>query len=242
MREAFGGTVNDAILAVVSGTLRGWLLARGEPLRPASSVRALIPVSVADDADGDGNPRPGVAHVVQPLVVDLPVGEPQAVLRIAQLRYAMASHKASGRAVRAETLTALGGYAPPTLHALGARAASGLTRRMFDLVVTNVPGPQVPLFAAGTRMTEMFPFLPLAEGQVVSIALSSYDGGVYYGINGDREALRDVALLADLIEESLGELVDAADAAIAARQATAATSSRRPARATAPTPPPEGSS
>ena len=121
----------------------------------------------------------------------------------------MAAHQASGRAVGADRLAALGGFAPPTLHALGARAASRLARRMFDLVVTNVPGPQLPLYAAGARMTEMFPILPLAPGQALSIALTSYDGGVYYGVTGDRDAIRDVGLLAELIEESLAELVAA---------------------------------
>jgi WS/DGAT/MGAT family acyltransferase len=209
VRDAFGGTVNDAVLAVVAGALRGWLLSRAEPLRPATSVRALVPVSVTDQADSGGDALPSR---VRPLLVDLPVGEPDPVLRLAQLRYAMASHKASGRAVGADSLAALSGFAPPTLHALGARAASGLTRRLFNLVVTNVPGPQLPLYAAGARMTEMFPILPLDEGQAVSIALTSYDGGVYYGINGDRDAMPDVGVLADLIEESLAELVGAVDA------------------------------
>ncbi|MEO9138233.1 MAG: wax ester/triacylglycerol synthase family O-acyltransferase [Jatrophihabitans sp.] len=210
VRDAFGGTVNDTMLAVVAGALRGWLLARAEPLLPASTVRALVPVSVTDLVDSDGRERTSAATVVRPLLVDLPVGEPDPVLRLAQLRYAMASHKASGRAVAASSLTALSGFAPPTLHALGARASSGLTRRMFSLVITNVPGPQIPLYAAGALMTEMFPFLPLGQGHAVSIALSSYDGGVYFGLNGDRDAVRDIDLLAELIEESLAELVAAA--------------------------------
>lgn len=224
VRDAFGGTVNDAMLAVVAGALRGWLLSRAEPMRPATSVRALVPVSVIDHDHRAGSARP---NLVRPLLVDLPVGEPDPVLRLAQLRYAMASHKASGRAVGADTLSALSGFAPPTLHALGARAASGLTRRMFSLVITNVPGPQVPLYAAGVRMTEMFPILPLAEGQAMSIALTSYDGGVYYGINGDRDAMRDVKLVAELIEESLGELVDAAGSASALAAAAGASAPRR---------------
>ncbi|HEX3335625.1 MAG TPA: WS/DGAT domain-containing protein, partial [Jatrophihabitans sp.] len=223
VRDAFGGTVNDVALAVVSGAVRGWLLSRAEPLRSAASVRALVPVSVSDLAGASRSQRSdehpagsareapsGGARQVHPLLVDLPVGEPDSVLRLAQIRYAMASHKASGRAVDADRLVSLSGFAPPTLHALGARATSGLTRRMFSLVVTNVPGPQFSLYAAGARMTEMFPFLPLTEGHAVSIALTSYDGGVYYGINGDREAMRDVNVLADLIEESLAELVAAA--------------------------------
>jgi WS/DGAT/MGAT family acyltransferase len=243
VRDAFGGTVNDVVLAVVSGAVRGWLLSRAEPLRSAASVRALVPVSVSDPADASrtersdshpaGSARESVASSgaghVHPLLVDLPVGEPDPVLRLAQIRYAMASHKASGRAVDADRLVSLSGFAPPTLHALGARASSGLTRRMFSLVVTNVPGPQFSLYAAGALMTEMFPFLPLTEGHAVSIALTSYDGGVYYGINGDREATPDVNVLADLIEESLAELV-----AVTGTPAATAGGRRRPPRGTRP--------
>jgi diacylglycerol O-acyltransferase / wax synthase len=112
------------------------------------------------------------------------------------------------------------------LLALGARAAAGLTRRMFSLVITNVPGPQLSLYASGARMTEMFPILPLAQGQAISIALTSYDGGVYYGVNGDRDAVPDLASVAELLEESLAELVTAA--ATDAVASAGATHRRRP--------------
>ncbi|MDT4941212.1 MAG: diacylglycerol O-acyltransferase / wax synthase [Pseudonocardiales bacterium] len=228
VRTALGGAVNDVVLAVVAGALRGWLLGRAEPLGPASTVRALLPMSVSDPADPLG---PGAAAAreqgathpslqrrdpevltarVRPLLVDLPVGEGDPVLRLAQLRYAMASHAASGRAVGADRIAELGGFAPPTLHALGARAAAGLTRRMFSLVVTNVPGPQLPLYASGARLSEIFPILPLAPGQAMSIALTSYDGGMFFGVNGDRDAVPDVQTVAELIEEALAELVAAA--------------------------------
>lgn len=238
VRTAFGGTVNEVVLTVVAGALRGWLLGRAEPLQSGTTVRALVPVSVTDSAEWrSGSPsdaRPGSvrrdvgrsvrpsaessaglsaapsAGRVRPLLVGLPVGEPDPVLRLAQLRYTLASHQASGRAVRADRIAEFGGYAPPTLHALGARAAAGLASRLFSLVVTNVPGPQLPLYAAGARMTEMFPMLPLSAGQAVSIALTSYDGGVYYGVNADRDAVPDVTVLAELVEESLAELLAAA--------------------------------
>ena len=229
IRAHFGGAVNDVVLAVVAGALRGWLLSRAEQLRPASSVRALVPVSVSDP-DSEGSAEATGPGRVRPLLVDLPVGEPDPVLRLAQLRYAMASHKASGRAVGADTLAALGGFAPPTLHALGARAAHELTRRMFSLVVTNVPGPQWPLYAAGARLSEMFPILPLGAGQALSIGLTSYDGGVYFGINGDRDAVHDIRLLADLIEESLAELCRAADGQATARGRSRSRSKPRGAR------------
>jgi hypothetical protein len=92
---------------------------------------------------------------------------------------------------------------------MGARLANGLTRRLFNLVVTNVPGPQMPLYAAGARMLEMFPIVPLASGQAVTIGVTSYAGGVFYGLNADRDAMADVDVLANLIEESLAELVTA---------------------------------
>src|SRR3954469_9026055 len=151
VRDSFGGSVNDVVLAVVSGALRGWLLGRAEPLRPATTVRALVPMAGVDG--------------IRPLLVDLPVGEPDPVLRLAQLRFTMAGHKAAERAVGADRIAGLSGFAPPTLHALSARAAGGLARRLFHLVVTNVPGPQLPLYAAGAWLAEIFPILPLAPGQ-----------------------------------------------------------------------------
>ncbi|MGN6605908.1 MAG: WS/DGAT/MGAT family O-acyltransferase [Jatrophihabitans sp.] len=228
VRAAYGGTVNDVVLAVITGALRGWLLSRAVPLRPATTVRALVPVSVVDDDEGTPRSSVEAAHPsrsgdpatrVRPLLVDLPVGEPDPVLRLTQLRYAMATHRASGRAVGADALTRLGGFAPPTLLALGARASSGLTRRMFSLVVTNVPGPQVSLYAAGARLREMFPILPISAGQALSIALTSYDGGVCFGINADRDGVRDADALARLIEESLQELLSGIPAVEDARSA-----------------------
>jgi hypothetical protein len=102
---------------------------------------------------------------VASFLVDLPVGETNPVVRLHQLAHQMREHTAGGRSVGAETLVAIGGFAPPTLHALGARAASGLSKRVFNLVVTNVPGPQAPRYAAGAKMLEMFPVVPLAKGQ-----------------------------------------------------------------------------
>ena len=141
-------------------------------------------------------------------LVDLPVGEPNPVLRMHHVAHAMREHKESGQSVGADVLVALGGFAPPTLHSLGARAANGFTRRLFNLVVTNVPGPQFPLYAAGAQLLEMFPVVPLARGQGLSIGLTSYNGQVYYGLNADRDALPDVDVIGALIEESLAELVE----------------------------------
>ena len=166
----------------------------------------------AGDGAGVGPPRGAAAmgNRVSSYFVDLPVGEGSAAVRLAQVSYAMRAHKESGQSVGAEALVQLSGFAPPTIHALGARVASGMTRRMFNLVVTNVPGPQFPLYAAGARMLQMYPVVPLAKGQAVSIGLTSYDGGVYYGLNADRDAMPDVDVLAACLEDSLAELVGTA--------------------------------
>jgi WS/DGAT/MGAT family acyltransferase len=196
VRAVHGGTVNDVLLNVVTGALREWLLSRGEPVVAATSVRALLPVSVqGQDALPGGR--------VSSHLVDLPVGEPNPRMRLSRLSYAMRGVVEDGQSVRADALVALTGFAPPTLHALGVRAARSLSRRLFNLVVTNVPGPQVPLYAAGSRMLEVFPVVPLVRGQGLSIGMTSYDGRVFFGLNGDRDSVGDVGLLADLIEQEV---------------------------------------
>lgn len=203
VRKAHGGTVNDVVLATVAGALREWLLFRGEPVVASTLVRAMVPVSVRSQAQAGA---PG--NEVSSYFVDLPVGEANPKLRLSRVSFAMQGHKDTGQSIGATALVALSGFAPPTLHALGARAASSLSRRLFNVVVTNVPGPQFPLYAAGARMLEVFPVVPLAKGQGLSIGLTSYNGGVYYGLNADRDSMSDVDVFADLIGESLDELVD----------------------------------
>jgi diacylglycerol O-acyltransferase len=202
VRKAHGGTVNDVVLATVSGALRAWLLTRGEAVTPSTVVRAMVPVSVRPEGS------PGASgNRISSLFVDLPVGEGNPVVRLQRVSYAMRGHKESGQSVGAQALVQMSGFAPPTVHSLGARVASSMTRRLFNLVVTNVPGPQFPLYAAGARMLSMHPVVPLAKGQALSIGLTSYDGGVFYGLNADRDAMADVDVVAQLIEESLAELV-----------------------------------
>ena len=201
IRKAHGGTVNDVLLNVITGALREWLLSRGEPVVVGTSVRALVPVSMQDEEAVAGNR-------VSSYLVDLPVGEPNPRVRLTRLSYAMRGIAQHGQSVGADSLIALTGFAPPTLHALGARAARSLSRRLFNLVVTNVPGPQLPLYAAGSRMLEVFPVVPLARGQGLSIGMTSYDGRVFFGLNAERDSVGDVDVLADLIEQEVAELVE----------------------------------
>jgi diacylglycerol O-acyltransferase / wax synthase len=208
VRARYDCDVNDVVLSVIAGALRNWLLSRGEPVSPSSTLRAMVPLSVRGEADVPSSATAGsLGNRVSSFIVDLPVGEPSPVVRLHHVTHAMREHTSTGQSVGADTLVRIGGFAPPTLHALGARAASGFSKRIFNLVVTNVPGPQFPLYAAGARMLEMFPVVPLAKGQALSIGLTSYDGGVFYGFNGDRDAMSDVDVLAGLVDEALDELL-----------------------------------
>ncbi len=203
IRKAHGGTINDVVLAVIAGALREWLMTRGENLYPRSTIRAMVPVSLRPETDGGAS-----GNQVAAFLCDLPVGEPDPVVRLQRVSFEMGQLKASGQALGAQAIVGITGFAPPTLHAIGARAASGLTRRVWNLVVTNVPGPQFPLYAGGSRMMAAYPVVPLAKSQAVSIGLTSYDGGVYYGLNADRDAMPDVDVLAECIVAALSELVD----------------------------------
>ena len=163
----------------------------------------MVPVSVYDADD--------MAHLgnrVTACFVDLPVGEPSAPMRLHQIAFSMRQQMEGGQAVGAEALAGLAGFAPPTLHSLGARLASAMSRRMFNVVITNVPGPQQPLYAGDARMLSTYPVMPLARGQAVSIGLTSYDGGVYYGLNADLDAMPDLDVLGHCIVDSLAELVE----------------------------------
>ena len=203
VRKVHGGTINDVVLATVSLALRNWLLSRGEPVTAKTTVRAMVPMSVRTDAE-----QGALGNRVSSYLVDLPVGEANPKIVLSQVSYSMKAHKESGQSVGADALIALGGFAPPTLHSMGARVASGFSRRLFNVVVTNVPGPQFPLYAGGAKLLEMFPVVPLAKGQAVSIGLTSYNGGVFYGLNADRDAMGDVDVLGGLIEESVAALLE----------------------------------
>jgi WS/DGAT/MGAT family acyltransferase len=200
VRKAHGGTVNDVALATVAGALRTWMLTRGESVTPATTLRALVPVGVRGSAGAEGG--------VRPLFVDLPVGEASPVVRLHRVSYATKAHQESAQSVRADAIVSLSGFAPPTIHSTAARLGARITRRLFNVMVTNVPGPQQPLYAAGAQMLECYPVVPLLQDQALTIGLTSYNGGVFYGLNVDRDAMPDVDVLAQCIEESLAELVE----------------------------------
>ena len=205
-------TINDVVLATISGALRSWLLTRGEAVNTATTVRAMVPISVyGTDEDGTDDTGRPVDRVIA-CFVDLPVGEPAASMRLHQIAFAMRQQIEGGHAVGAESIAGLAGFASPSLHSMGARLGSAVSRRLFNLIVTNVPGPQQPLYVGNARMLSAYPVVPLARGQAVSIGLTSYDGGVYFGLNGDRDAMPDLDLLGQCLVDSLADLVEIRDA------------------------------
>ena len=209
IRDVHGGTVNDVVLATVAGGLRGWLMTRAESLGGLRNVRAVVPVSVIDDElEATSLGSQITAHWV-----DLPIGEPSAVVRLHQVSYSFQAHKETGRGVAANRLAGIAGFAPATFHAIGARVAVQELRRGFQLTVTNVPGPQSPLHASGARMVETYPVHPLLPGHALSIGVTSYDGQVFYGITADRDLLPDAELFGQCLTEALNELLDTATGA-----------------------------
>ncbi len=205
VREAHGGTVNDVVLATVTGALRAWLMTRGESMRGIRRVRAVVPISVIDaELEATSLGSQIAAHFV-----DLPVWEASPVVRLHQVSYSFQAHKETGRAVAASRLVGISGFAPATFHAIGSRVAA-VERRGYQLSVTNVPGPQAPLYAAGARMLATYPVPPLLEGHPLAIGVTSYDGHVYYGLTADRDMLPDADLLGPCLQEALDELVDSA--------------------------------
>ncbi|HEX9175896.1 MAG TPA: WS/DGAT domain-containing protein, partial [Mycobacterium sp.] len=211
LRARYECDVNDVVLAVVAGALRNWLMSRGEPVTTTSSVRAMAPMSVYPEADLETNAGPGQAiSEVSPFLVDLPVGEGNPVVRLSQIAHATESHPTASSLVDARTIVTLSGFPPPTLHAMGIRVATNYSARVFNLLMTNVPGPQAQMYIAGAKLLETYAVPPLLRNQVLAIGVTSYCGMLYFGINADRDAMSDVEMLPTLLQESLDELIEAA--------------------------------
>ena len=210
VRARYDCDVNDVVLAVVAGALRNWLLSRGEPVTSTAKVRAMAPMSVYPDADLETTGPGQAISEVSPFLVDLPVGEGNAVVRLSQIAHATESASTSGSLVDARTIVTLSGFAPPTLHAMGIRVATTFSARQFNLLITNVPGAQKQMYVAGTKLLETYAVPPLLNNQVLAIGVTSYNGMLYFGINADRDAMSDVDVFPSLLRESLDELLEAA--------------------------------
>jgi WS/DGAT/MGAT family acyltransferase len=198
VRRAFGGTVNDVVLAGVGGGLARLFEARGE-LEPALTLKVFCPVSVRDETE-----HMKLGNRVSAMFVPLPVGEPDPVARLRAVQATTADLKEREQAVGAATLLNLTEFAAPTLMGLAARLAHRQT--FFNLICTNVPGPQVPLYCMGARVLEAYPMLPLSKNLNVGVAILSYCGNLYIGLLADRDQWPDLDVFEAGIDDAFAEL------------------------------------
>ena len=202
VKDALGGTVNDVVLTVVSGALADWLHSRGVQTR-GLEMRALVPVSVRAAAG-----RGALGNQLTVMRGPLPVYIEDPVARLRFVRHAMDGLKESKQAVGAATLTAVNDLAPPTILAQASRL--NFSTRLFNLIVTNVPGPQTPLYVLGRRLQDLFPVAFLPDHHALAIAIMSYNGSLDFGLLADYDAVPDVAVLAEGIDRALARLLAAA--------------------------------
>ncbi len=218
VKKALGGTVNDVVLTVVSGALARWLRSRGVRTE-GLEMRALVPVSVRTQ-----DQRHTLGNQLTAMRGPLPVYIKDPVARLRFVRQAMDGLKESKQAVGAATIARVNNLAPPTILAQASRL--NFSTRLFNLIVTNIPGPQMPLYVLGRELRDLFPIAFLPDHHALAIAIMSYNGSIDYGLLGDYDALPDIGLIAEGIEASLGELLQAArgKAARAPARRTGATS------------------
>jgi diacylglycerol O-acyltransferase len=204
VKNTVGGTVNDVLLAVVAGALRDWLHGRG--IRTEGlELRAQVPVSIrSQDERGQLGNRLAVMRAPLPVYIADPIRRLEAVTR------AMSGLKQSKQALGAEVISRFNDFAPPTLLAQAARI--NFSTRLFNLTVTNVPGPQVPLYVLGRELEDIFPVGFLPPNQALFVAIISYNGGVNFGLLADYDSMDDVDVIADGIEHAIADLVEAAEA------------------------------
>jgi diacylglycerol O-acyltransferase / wax synthase len=202
VKDALGGTVNDVVLTVVSGAVADWLHSRGVRTE-GLELRALVPVSVRAKDD-----RGTLGNKLTVMRGPLPVYIRDPLARLRFVKSAMDGLKESKQAVGAATLAAVNNLAPPTVLAQASRL--NFSTRLFNLIVTNIPGPQVPLYVLGRRLIDLFPVAFLPKGHALAIAIMSYDGRIEYGLLGDYDALPDIDVLAEGIDDTLAELLEVA--------------------------------
>jgi WS/DGAT/MGAT family acyltransferase len=204
IKNALGGTVNDVVLTVVAGALGRYMRIHGHPTDDVV-LKAMVPVSVRADID-----RGALGNQVAAMWAPLPVGMTDPVQRLLKISREMRGVKESGQAVGAQVLTTLTGFAPPTIMAQAARLQA--RQRLFNVVVTNVPGPQMPLYMQGRELQALYPMVPLADNTALGIAIMSYHGQLNFGLTADYDALADVDVLAEELRSAIEELSAAAAA------------------------------
>ncbi|MDX6666060.1 MAG: diacylglycerol O-acyltransferase / wax synthase, partial [Solirubrobacteraceae bacterium] len=202
IKGALGGTVNDVVLAAVTLALGRHLRRHGHDTRELT-LKAMVPVSVRADAE-----HGALGNRVSNMYAPLPVGIEDAAACFAFVHDAMEALKSSSQAVGAEAITRLGDFAPPTIMSQAARLQA--RQRFFNLVVTNVPGPQVPLYLLGRRLVGLYPVVPLAQRQALGIAIMSYDGQLGFGLLADYDAVPDLEDIGDDLRAAIAALGRAA--------------------------------
>jgi len=207
IKNTFGGTVNDVVLAVVTGSVRHWLHSRS--IRTEGlELRALVPVSIrAEDERGNLGNRITLMRGPLPVYIEDPVR------RLRAISEAMDGLKRSKQALGAEVISRFNDFAPPTLLAQASRI--NFSTRLFNLIVTNVPGPQLPLYVLGREMEEVFPIAFLPQNHTLAVAIMSYNGKVGFGLLADYDSMEDVELLGSGLNDALAELEAAASEAAA---------------------------
>lgn len=203
IKTVFGGTVNDVLLSVVAGALRRLLRSRGVRTE-GLELRALVPVSIRAEHE-----RGTLGNRIVAMRAPLPLYLSDPVARLRLVKQSMDGLKMSKQAMGASVLARMEQFAPPTLLAQATRL--NFSTRLFNLLVTNVPGPQFPLYLLGRRLEDLFPVAFLPRDHALAVAIMSYDGGVDFGLLGDYDAMADLEVLADAIRDSVDELLDAAD-------------------------------
>jgi WS/DGAT/MGAT family acyltransferase len=202
VKNELGGTVNDVVLTAVSGALSRYLRAHGHSTQELE-LRAMVPISVRT-ADEQG----ALGNRVTAMMAPLPLWCEDPVQRLEHIRGRMGDLKDSRQAMGASLMTELTGFAPPTIAGQAARLQA--RQRFFNLVVTNIPGPQFPLYVLGREMEAVIPMVPLAGNQAVCFAIMSYNGQINFGLTGDYDAMPDLDALAADVDDSVTELVEAA--------------------------------
>ncbi len=198
IKRQLGGTINDVVLAAAAGGLRELLLERGEA-PPAAGLRAMVPVNIR--AAGD---HLALGNKITSLFVHLPVAAADPLERYRRQVEEAESLKSGTQAVGSKTLVDLASLAPPALHSLIAQSL--FATRLFNVTVTNVPGPQQPLYSFGSRMVEVWPIVPLAAEHCIGLAVFSYDGDLFFTLNADRHTVPDLDVLATGIETAIAQL------------------------------------
>ena len=221
IKNELGGTVNDVMLATVTLALGRHLRRRGVDTTDLT-LKAMVPVSVRADIE-----QGALGNRVAAMMAPLPVGVEDSADCLRQISDAMLHLKDGGQAVGAERLTELSGFAPPTVMSQAARVMQ--RQRFFNLVVTNVPGPQFPLYLMGRELVDLFPMVPLAPGQAVGVAIMSYNGKINFGLVGDYDVMYDLDEVVDDFNVAIDELARAADVQIAGRRPRRARRFDRPA-------------